>query len=73
MNEDRFTVRAHEPADRDGVPELAPRLSIGVAGWRDPARVARAVKDWLSTAAGRAPAADNAPFVAVTDGSGAEI
>jgi GNAT superfamily N-acetyltransferase len=40
-------IRSFEPADRDGVIELAPRLTIGVAPWRDPGAVASATRGWL--------------------------
>ncbi|MEO1060897.1 MAG: GNAT family N-acetyltransferase [Actinomycetota bacterium] len=40
-------VRPAEPSDGRAVLELAHRLEIGVAPWRDPAAVAAAVRGWV--------------------------
>jgi ribosomal protein S18 acetylase RimI-like enzyme len=40
-------VRAYKPADREAVLALAARLTEGVAEWRDPQRVSRAVLGWV--------------------------
>jgi ribosomal protein S18 acetylase RimI-like enzyme len=45
-------IRSFEPADRDEVIELARRLTIGVAPWRDPAAVESAVRGWLEGSTG---------------------
>jgi GNAT superfamily N-acetyltransferase len=41
-------VRDHQPEDREAVPALAGRLTIGVAPWRDADAVASAVREWGS-------------------------
>jgi hypothetical protein len=49
-------IRRYEPRDREAALGLAPRLTIGVAAWRDPAAVLDAVHGdqtpRLATAAG---------------------
>jgi L-amino acid N-acyltransferase len=45
--EQRVRVRAYDLADREAVLALAPRLTEGVAGWRDPHRVFTAVTGWV--------------------------
>jgi ribosomal protein S18 acetylase RimI-like enzyme len=55
------------PGDPDDVPAvvgLAPRLTIGVAPWRDVEAVSAAVRRWVESSAG--PEACGAAFVCVT-------
>jgi ribosomal protein S18 acetylase RimI-like enzyme len=40
-------IREFRPSDRDAVLALAPRLTEGVAPWRDPDAVGRAVRQWV--------------------------
>lgn len=40
-------IRSCTPDDRNAVLALAPRLTIGVAPWRDSSAVQRAVRGWL--------------------------
>jgi GNAT superfamily N-acetyltransferase len=42
-----FEVRPFASADRSAVLDLAPRLTIGVAPWRDEAVVTVAVRGWI--------------------------
>lgn len=55
-------------ADRDQVVALSPRLTVGVAAWRDPAKVAVAVRGWVEGAVAASPAEDHAVFVAKSGG-----
>jgi GNAT superfamily N-acetyltransferase len=43
-------VRRSQPADREAALGLAPRLTIGVAPWRDPDAVLDAVRAWVRDA-----------------------
>jgi ribosomal protein S18 acetylase RimI-like enzyme len=59
-----LVVRPYQAADADAVLALAPRLTEGVAPWRDPAAVERAVRGWVADAIdGTEPV-----WVAVLDG-----
>jgi ribosomal protein S18 acetylase RimI-like enzyme len=60
---DPIGVRPFADADRTTVLELADRLTIGVAAWRDDAAVAAAVRGWIETSTVSNP--DRAAFVAV--------
>ena len=40
-------VRSFAPADGDAVLSLAPRLTIGIAPWRDPAAFLTAARAWI--------------------------
>ena len=60
----RVHVREYTEADRQGVLALAPRLQEGVAPWRDPDAVLRAVTGWVSGSLDALPADDRAVFVA---------
>ncbi len=40
-------VRPFAPADRDAVLGLAPRLTVGIAPWRDPAAFLAAARRWI--------------------------
>jgi GNAT superfamily N-acetyltransferase len=57
-------VRPYSPADLDQVLELAPRLTEGVAAWRDPAAVLAAVRGWVTSSAQAAGQPGHAMFVA---------
>ena len=63
-----IAIRPFQPADRDAVMDLAPRLTEWVAAWRDPAAVLAAVRGWVSGSADKAGGADRAFFVAVAAG-----
>lgn len=43
-------VRRYQPQDRDAALGLAPRLTFGVAPWRDPVAVLDAVRSWVGDA-----------------------
>jgi ribosomal protein S18 acetylase RimI-like enzyme len=58
-------IRAFRPGDRDGVMALAPRLTEGVAPWRDPQAVLAAVRGWVSGSADQAGRDGHAFYVAV--------
>jgi hypothetical protein len=45
--ESTIEIRPYQPADRDRVLALAPRLTEWVASWRDPAAVLAAVQGWV--------------------------
>ena len=62
-------VRPYRASDRAAVLALAPRLTVGVASWRDPHAVAKAVAGWVRDSLDRADTDDTAVFVA-EDGSG---
>jgi ribosomal protein S18 acetylase RimI-like enzyme len=58
-------IRPAEPKDHPAVLDLSPRLTIGVAPWRDPSKVARAVRGWIESSLTDADAPGHAVFVAV--------
>lgn len=58
-------IRAYSAADRDAIMALAPRLTEGVARWRDPAAVLTAVQGWIGAAADTAAEPDHVVHVAV--------
>jgi ribosomal protein S18 acetylase RimI-like enzyme len=58
-------VRAYTPADRDAVVALAPRLTEGVASWRDRDAVLSAVQEWIAASADNAGEPDHGTYVAV--------
>ncbi|WP_249998101.1 GNAT family N-acetyltransferase [Actinoplanes sp. M2I2] len=58
------SVRPYQSSDREAVLALAPRLTIGVAPWRDPAAVGRAVAGWVRDAI---DGTDGQVLVAVAD------
>ncbi|MCI0689051.1 MAG: GNAT family N-acetyltransferase [Sporichthyaceae bacterium] len=62
-------VRRYRASDRDAVLALAPRLTVGVAPWRDQHAVAKAVTGWVRDSLDRADTDDTAVFVAA-DASG---
>jgi GNAT superfamily N-acetyltransferase len=57
-------VREYTEADKQDVLALAPRLQEGVAPWRDPDAVVRAVTGWVSGSLDAFAAEDRAVFVA---------
>ncbi len=61
-------VRPLRPEDREQVLALAPRLTEGVAPWRDPAAVADTVIGWVTGSMDSACAPGHAVFVAELDG-----
>jgi ribosomal protein S18 acetylase RimI-like enzyme len=61
-------VRRYADTDRASVIALAPRLTEGVAGWRDRRAVRDAVLGWVTGSLASATADDRALFVADDDG-----
>lgn len=61
-------VRRYAEADRAAVIALAPRLTEGVAGWRDRRAVRAAVLGWVTESLAAAAADDHAVLVADDDG-----
>ena len=62
-------VRTATAADRSQVLSLAPRLTEGVAPWREAGKVFTAVQGWLDEAMDTAAVPGHAVFVAVTGSS----
>jgi ribosomal protein S18 acetylase RimI-like enzyme len=58
-------IRPFETGDRDAVMAIAPRLTEGVAAWRDPVLLLRAVREWVQGAVDSAGKEDHAFYVAV--------
>jgi ribosomal protein S18 acetylase RimI-like enzyme len=58
-------IREYTPADRDAIMALAPRLTEGMAAWRDRDRWLAAVREWMADAAASAGRDDNVVYVAV--------
>ncbi len=61
-------IRPARAQDHAALLALSPRLTIGVAPWRDPDRVARAVRGWIESSLGSASDEGHAVLVAVLDG-----
>jgi ribosomal protein S18 acetylase RimI-like enzyme len=61
-------VRPFRPEDRQQVLALAPRLTEGVASWRDPVGVASAAVGWVTGSMASADEPGHAVFVAEPDG-----
>jgi hypothetical protein len=61
-------IRPYRGGDRGQVMDLAPRLSEGVAAWRDPEAVGRAVRGWVAGSLETAAEPGHAVFVAEADG-----
>ena len=61
-------VRPYAETDRASVIALAPRLTEGVAGWRDRRAVRDAVLGWVTGSLAEAAADERAVFVAEDDG-----
>jgi ribosomal protein S18 acetylase RimI-like enzyme len=62
-------VRPFERQDQDAVLALSRRLTIGVAAWRDPERVAHAARGWVEGSLAAADRPGHAMFVAVAGGA----
>lgn len=62
------TIRPFRPADRPALLALAPRLTIGIAPWLDPAAMVEAARGWIEGGIA-ALGADRAIFIA-DDGRG---
>lgn len=60
-------VRMYRPEDRSAVVDLAPRLTVGVAPWRDREGVASAAQAWVVGSVDGHDAEQNPVFVAVDD------
>src|SRR5688500_8578557 len=61
-------IRPSRDEDRDAVVALAPRLTEGVAAWRDADAVAVAVHGWVTGSLGRDGSDGHGVLVAVRDG-----
>jgi ribosomal protein S18 acetylase RimI-like enzyme len=61
-------IRPVQPGDHAQVLALAPRLTEGVAAWRDPQAVLRAVCGWVESSLESAGQPGHAVYVAVADG-----
>ena len=61
-------IRPVQPGDRAQVLALAPRLTEGVAAWRDPRAVLRAVCGWVESSLDSAGQPGHAVYVAVSEG-----
>lgn len=69
----RVSIRPFAAADRDSILALAPRLTVGIAPWRDPELFLAAASRWIEesiTGAGVGSGDDRAVFVA-EDAAGA--
>lgn len=58
-------IRPFQPGDRSQVLALAPRLTHGVAPWRDPAAVRRAAHNWVQTSVDTADQPGHAVYIAI--------
>ncbi|GAA2269163.1 hypothetical protein GCM10010149_07700 [Nonomuraea roseoviolacea subsp. roseoviolacea] len=61
-------IRPYRDEDRDAIVALAPRLTEGVAAWRDADAVAAAVRDWVTGSLDRHGSDGHGVFVADRDG-----
>ncbi|MFC4060068.1 GNAT family N-acetyltransferase [Planomonospora corallina] len=61
-------IRPYRDEDRDAVVALAPRLTEGVAAWRDADAVADAVRGWVTGSLEQAGGDGHGVFVAVREG-----
>ena len=61
-------IRPARESDRDPLLELAERLQVGVAPWRDPERVRRAVVGWVRDSLSDLADPDSGAFVAERNG-----
>lgn len=61
-------IRVVQPGEEAQVLGLAPRLTEGVAAWRDPQAVLRAVCSWVESSLDSAGQPGHAVYVAVADG-----
>ncbi|MGE5136252.1 MAG: N-acetyltransferase family protein [Gemmatimonadota bacterium] len=67
-DQQQVEIRPVQPGDHAEVLALAPRLTEGAAGWRDPSAVLRAVRGWVESSLGAAGEPGHAVYVAVADG-----
>ena len=58
-------IRPLQPGDRSQVLALAPRLTQGVAPWRDPAAVRRAAHNWVQASIDTADQPGHAVYIAI--------
>ncbi len=65
---DDFAIRPTRPQDYPALLDLSPRLAIGVAPWRDPAKVAAAVRGWIESSLASAGEQGHAVLVALLGG-----
>ena len=63
-----FAIRPARPQDYPALAGLSPRLAIGVAPWRDPAKVATAAREWIESSLASAGEQGHAVLVALLDG-----
>ena len=63
-----FDIRPVRPQDHPALLALSARLTIGVAPWRDPAKVASAVRGWIESSLASAGDDGHAVLVAVHGG-----
>jgi ribosomal protein S18 acetylase RimI-like enzyme len=63
-----FEVRPAEPGDRPALLDLSARLTSGVAPWRDPEKVAAAVRGWVASSLESAGQDGHAMLVALLGG-----
>ena len=68
MNEPAFTIRPARTDDHPALLALSPRLAAGVAPWRDPGTVARAVRGWIESSLAATHLDGHAVLVAVLNG-----
>jgi ribosomal protein S18 acetylase RimI-like enzyme len=61
-------IRPYRDEDRDAIVTLAPRLTEGVAAWRDTDAVALAVRGWVTSSLDQNGRDDRGVLVAVSDG-----
>lgn len=67
-DQDEFDVRLARPEDRPNLLGLSPRLTIGIAPWRDPAKTAIAAQGWIESSLASASEDGHAVLVIVLDG-----
>lgn len=63
-----FDIRPATPVDRAALMNLSARLTTGVAAWRDPGKVAAAVRGWVESSLASAGHDGHAVLVALLDG-----
>jgi len=68
MKSTPVVVRPFDAPDRSSVLALASRLAEGVAAWREPQQVLKAVIDWVRCSIDDAEQPDRAVFVAEVEG-----
>jgi ribosomal protein S18 acetylase RimI-like enzyme len=67
-NSAAIAIRPVRAGDHAAVSALSPRLTTGVAPWRDPAKVAQAARGWVESSLGAAGQGGHAVLVAELDG-----